>query len=326
MVEAQTGISCLAQKLTHAGAVLEEDDRSLAECHVNPLDSDLTVVRIQRLALTGSGDGTLKLFDLMAGSCLCTMQGHRNAVTGVVVDGRQHRALSSSTDNTLKVWDLHRGECTTTLEAVSSVAVDWSTMRVLSGSEEGALKLWDLERGECLRTYRERGVHEGDNAADAINILLVEWSSMRALSGHNDGNLVLWDLQGDDEPLTLVGHFVIVSAVVVNWDSMQAVSGAHDCELRLWDLSRGVCTQMANCAGRVQSAAVDWDDMRVLSSQEEDEVHFTLRLWDLEGGVWQCIRVFQGFGDLPLTMAVDWEGFWVLLGHRDGSLQLWDIG
>src|SRR5436305_873464 len=67
-------------------------------------------------ARSGSVDTTLHLWDVEAGACLRTLEGHAGGVWALAVlpDGR--RALSGSDDSTLRLWDLEAGACLRTLE------------------------------------------------------------------------------------------------------------------------------------------------------------------------------------------------------------------
>ncbi|HZT41544.1 MAG TPA: hypothetical protein VFA07_05125 [Chthonomonadaceae bacterium] len=60
-------------------------------------------------AVSGSGDSTLKIWDLETGKPLQTLQGHSNWVSAVALSPDGKRAVSGSGDNTLKVWDLEKG-------------------------------------------------------------------------------------------------------------------------------------------------------------------------------------------------------------------------
>ena len=61
--------------------------------------------------LSGSGDRTVRLWDLRAGQCVRTMEGHAEAVWTVDMDGHCRVAVSGSQDRTVKVWDLGSGRC-----------------------------------------------------------------------------------------------------------------------------------------------------------------------------------------------------------------------
>jgi WD40 repeat protein len=108
-------------------------------------------------ALSGSWDGTLRLWDLKTGGTLCTLQGHTKVVTAVAVLADGSRALSGSWDNTLRLWDLGTGAILRTLEGhtnwVTAVAMEADGNRAVSGSWDNILRLWKLATGECVAEY-----------------------------------------------------------------------------------------------------------------------------------------------------------------------------
>ena len=83
-----------------------------------------------RHALSGSYDGTLRLWELETGAELHRFEGHEYAVTTVtaLADGR--RALSGSYDRTLRLWDLETGaELGRLTFDAAAIAVAWSPKR-----------------------------------------------------------------------------------------------------------------------------------------------------------------------------------------------------
>jgi WD40 repeat protein len=104
-----------------------------------------------RRAVSGSGDKTLKVWDLESGRAQRTLEGHSSGVISVAVTADGRRAVSASWDKTLKVWDLQSGRALRTLEGHSSgvrgVAVTADGRRAVSASEDKTLKVWDLESG-----------------------------------------------------------------------------------------------------------------------------------------------------------------------------------
>ena len=63
-----------------------------------------------RLALSGSSDSTVKVWDLRSGQELRTLAGHAYGVNSVAVSADGRLALSGSGDSPVKVWDLTSGQ------------------------------------------------------------------------------------------------------------------------------------------------------------------------------------------------------------------------
>jgi len=57
-------------------------------------------------AVSGSEDRTVRVWGLVAGQCLVTLEGHTGPVRGVAVTADGQRVVSGSEDGTLRVWDL----------------------------------------------------------------------------------------------------------------------------------------------------------------------------------------------------------------------------
>ncbi len=76
----------------------------------------MAVLADGRRAVSGSWDGTLRLWDLETGKSLRTLEGHTDWVSAVAVLADGRRALSGSEDGTLRLWDLETGESLRTLE------------------------------------------------------------------------------------------------------------------------------------------------------------------------------------------------------------------
>lgn len=56
--------------------------------------------------VTGSGDRTIKFWDLASGQLKLTLTGHIEQVTGLAVSSRQPYMFSCALDKMVKCWDL----------------------------------------------------------------------------------------------------------------------------------------------------------------------------------------------------------------------------
>ena len=90
-----------------------------------------------RYAVSGSYDGTLRVWDLASGETVRTLSGHTGEVSAVAVTPDGRCAVSGSWDDTLRVWDLASGETVRTLSghtgSVRALAVTPDGRQAVSG-------------------------------------------------------------------------------------------------------------------------------------------------------------------------------------------------
>ena len=67
--------------------------------------------------LTGSFDGTAKIWDTNSGTLQLTLQGHADGVSSAVFSADGARVLTGSWDHTAKTWDASNGTLQLTLRA-----------------------------------------------------------------------------------------------------------------------------------------------------------------------------------------------------------------
>jgi hypothetical protein len=104
-----------------------------------------------RRVVSGSGDNTLKLWDLESGAELMTLAGHTSFVAAVALSADGRRALSGSYDTTLKVWDVDAGEPVAAFFGegrITSVQLAADRKTVVAGDASGAVHLLRLENAD----------------------------------------------------------------------------------------------------------------------------------------------------------------------------------
>ena len=101
--------------------------------------------------VTGSGDATVEVWDVMTGESVQKMLGHKEWVTSVAASGAQ--VVSGASDRTVRLWSL-RGEEAQILvgheSAVLSVAITTCGKTAVSCSRS-SLRLWDMRTGAPSR-------------------------------------------------------------------------------------------------------------------------------------------------------------------------------
>ena len=269
-----------------------------------------------RFTISGSWDGTLRMWDLQSGESLRTLEGHTDWVNAVAVTPDGARTISASSDRTLRVWDLESGQSLHTLKGhtdrVNAVAVTLDGTRAVSASSDHTLRVWDLANGQLLRTLKGH--------LDVVNAVAVTPDSHGAVSASSDHTLRVWDLESGRLARTLQVHVDWVNAVVTTPDGRHAISGSADNTLRVWDLESGQSVRtLEGHTNKVTAVVLMPDGCRALSGSADH----TLRMWDLEKG--QLVRTLEGHTDWVTAVVVTPDGRRAVSASADHTLRMWDL-
>jgi WD40 repeat protein len=268
-----------------------------------------------RRAVSGSEDGTVRVWDLEAGTAVHALTGHHAEVHAVAVSADGRRAVSGSYDGTVRVWDLEAGTAVHTLTGhgwlVSAVAVTADGRRAVSGGQDKTLRVWDLEAG--TEVYALTG-------HDWVDAVTVTPDGRRAVSGGGeDGMVRVWDLEAGAAAHALTGHDGRVTTVAVSGDGRRAVSGGRDGTVRVWDLEAGTAVHALPGHDWVWAVTVTPDGRRAVSGGWDG----TVRVWDLEAGT--AVHALTGHGGRVRAVAVTPDGRRAVSGGEDGTVRVWDL-
>jgi WD40 repeat protein/serine/threonine protein kinase len=267
-----------------------------------------------RHALSGAGDGTVRLWDVTTGREVRRFSGHNEYVEAVAFspDGRQ--ALTAGHDRTVHLWDVQTGNEIRVFKGhtniIHNVAFSPDGRRALSAGDDDTMRLWDLESGQELRRF------------PGFCGLAFSPDGRLALSGEASGRIGLWDVETGAGVRQLLGHQRKVTGVVFLPGGRQALSCSHDGTLRLWDLDSG--QEIRRFSGHtdiVNRVAITRHGRYALSASGDK----TVRLWDLQAG--KELHCFTGHTDQVGWVAVSPDGRYALSGgaYGDGTMRLWRL-
>merc|ERR1712226_1257809 len=120
---------------------------------------DVAISSDGQFALSGSWDGTLRLWDLTTGATTRRFVGHTKDVLSVAFSADNRQIVSGSRDKTINLWNT-LGQCKYTItedghqEWVSCVrfSPNLNTPLIVSAGWDKVVKVWNLDRTVKLRT------------------------------------------------------------------------------------------------------------------------------------------------------------------------------
>ena len=165
-----------------------------------------------RHILTGSDDGTARIWDTTTGTNTLTLN-HDRAITAVAWSPDGRHILTGSQDGTARIWDTTTGTNTLTLTHTDWVrAVAWSPdgTQILTGCQDGTARIWDTTTGEQVRFFIAV-LPEGECAVlstdqtQVIGASPYAWRWLGRYAKHPDGSIERVPIEIDG-PLPPLSH------------------------------------------------------------------------------------------------------------------------
>jgi guanine nucleotide-binding protein subunit beta-2-like 1 protein len=199
---------------------------------------DVAISSDGQFALSGSWDGTLRLWDLNTGNTTRRFVGHSKDVLSVAFSADNRQIVSGSRDKTINLWNT-LGQLKFTIvedghkEWVSCVrfSPNLTTPLIVSAGWDKVVKVWNLNH--CKIRTNLLG-HTG-----YVNSVTVSPDGSLCASGGKDGTAMLWDLNEGRHLSSLDAGDIIHSLVfspIRYW-----LCAATASTIKIWDLESKIC-------------------------------------------------------------------------------------
>ncbi|WP_354636019.1 TIR domain-containing protein [Planktothricoides raciborskii] len=268
-----------------------------------------------RRIVSGSHDGTIRLWDIQSKSELAVFKNDESDVNSVAFSPDGRRIVSGSHDGTIRLWDIQSKSELAVFNGhesqVNSVAFSPDGRRIVSGSGNGTIRLWDIQSKSELAVFNG---HESQ-----VNSVAFSPDGRRIVSGSGNGTIRLWDIQSKSELAVFNGHESWVKSVAFSPpDGQRIVSGSGDKTIRLWDIqSKSELAVFKGHENLVNSVAFSPDGQRIVSGSGDK----TIRLWDIQSG--EQLAVLKGHENLVNSVAFSPDGRRIVSGSGDKTIRLW---
>jgi WD40 repeat protein/uncharacterized caspase-like protein len=275
-----------------------------------------------KLLASGSGDGAVKLWDILTGALLDTLTEHRDRVSSLAFSPDGRTLASGSWDTTVKLWDSATGDLLQTLVGhgyyIDSLAFS-PDGKTLASSSSNVARLWDAATGELLRTLRSEPTHKGAMYSTPPSLFIAFLpDSFTLISGDTDSALRVWDVATGVLEASILEDVEDIYALDVSPDGRTVASGGHG-GLKIWDTSTWTAVRtLSGHAGWVESVAFS-PDGRTLASGSTDKA---VKLWNVADG--KLLSTLSG--GTPVAFSPD--GRLLASGssdYRDTTIKLWDV-
>jgi len=257
--------------------------------------------------VTGSFDGTARLWEARTGRELRRFEGHSEMVWAVEFSPDGKWILTGSPDKTARLWDVETGREIHRFEqpdAVFSVAFSPDGRYALIGGRATVSSMWEVGTGrEALR-------FEGHTKT--IRSVTFSPDGRYVLTGSEDHTARLWDARTARELRRFDGHSREVSAVTFSPDGRYVLTGSGDETVRLWDV--GTADQLREFAhvSSIFSVAFSPDGKHVLIGGQRTE------LWDFATA--KAIHRFDDDVHFPWAVSFSSDAKYVLIGGSDVTI------
>eukprot|EP00270_Netrium_digitus_P008890 TRINITY_DN268_c0_g1_i1.p1 TRINITY_DN268_c0_g1~~TRINITY_DN268_c0_g1_i1.p1 ORF type:complete len:360 (+),score=57.93 TRINITY_DN268_c0_g1_i1:116-1081(+) len=195
---------------------------------------DVVISSDGQFALSGSWDGTLRLWDLNSGTTTRRFVGHSKDVLSVAFSVDNRQIVSGSRDKSIKLWNT-LGECKYTIQDQEAHTGWVSCVRfspvnthpiIVSGGWDRVVKVWNLTN--CKLRTNLLG-HSG-----YINTVTVSPDGSLCASGGKDGVAMLWDL-AEGKRLYSLDAGDIIHALCFSPNRYWLCAATQTC-IKIWDL------------------------------------------------------------------------------------------
>lgn len=285
-------------------------------------EGPITAVKLNSkatLALTGSADTTVRLWDLQNGSCIKIFKGHPSKITALAFDEEEHYFASGSEDGTVCLWNIEEDNCIHTFPNIYSVptissrlwSIEFNKNLLIARNVQYTI-YWDLSTKEVVAGVSNITLESGKDYCIALDPLRI---AKRKVNSKTEEVISVLSQNDPSNPITC-GQ--------ISRDNRLVLTGLMDGVVNLWDLQKGECLKTFNGhIGPVCAVSFSRNSTKAYTVSYSFDTHkMQIRILDIETEKEIWCRYFPS-DKVPLYLKVsDDKDFYIQFHDKTGLINV----
>ncbi|XP_043536603.1 striatin-like isoform X2 [Chiloscyllium plagiosum] len=176
------------------------------------------------------------------------LEGHNDAVWGLVYSATHQRLLSGSADGTLRLWnatEIAPSLCVFNENRESGIPTSVDIVcsdpsHLVSSFVNGQTSIFDMETCQRILTFES---NTDASSTCQINKVISHPTLPVTITAHEDRHIKFFDNNTGKILHSMVAHLDAVTSLAVDPNGLYLMSGSHDSSIRLWSLETKTCIQ-----------------------------------------------------------------------------------
>lgn len=324
IIRADGGIHLIAQiwNTDSDDATREMAQKTLSACAITLSGHEAPVIALAALSnnllASGSGDASIKIWNLDSKNCRATLTEHTGKVRAL--EALPHdRFASGSDDCSIKIWDVASGQCLTTLAGHDAPVTALAALPndfLATAARDGSIKIWNMVSWKCEATLLGN--------LGSIFALAALPGNRLAAAGIDGYSVQIWDVGSKTCVSTLEDDPTVLVALA---DGRLALAGTGaTCSfggaIRVWNVATSECeARLEEHTSSVTALARLSDKCLVSASRDQ-----SIRIWNGASGECKATLIGHSTAVCSLTVLPNEDSVSRLVsGAEDGTIRVWDI-
>jgi len=223
-----------------------------------------------RILVSGSNDGSIKLWDLATLTLISTLPGQGWEISAIALDPQGYLLASGSGDGLIQLWEPETDELIANLsqhqERISALLMH-PQGQLISGSYDKTIRLWNLNNNQVIRVLKGH--------VDRVSALALTPDGSILITASWDKTIKLWDFQLWEQLRVISAHRDRIHCLAMHPTGKLFASGSEDNSIKLWDMESGSRLALLQHAWGVNAIVFSPDGERLVSGSVDE----TIKIW-----------------------------------------------